>query len=172
MSVQRILVATLFDGDQFLKEKVLTIDAGVITAIDDNTNNVDETLSGLVTPGFIDLQVNGGGGVLFNRARSASEVKRMLMAHAKYGTTAMLPTLITDTVEVMRQAADVIADAIVKHTPGILGIHFEGPHLSIAKKGAHSEEFIRPISDDEWQVLSRKDIGDRKSTRLNSSHAR
>ena len=159
MSVQRILVATLFDGDQFLKEKVLTIDAGVITAIDDNTNNVDETLSGLVTPGFIDLQVNGGGGVLFNRARNASEVKRMLMAHAKYGTTAMLPTLITDTVEVMRQAADVIADAIVKHTPGIMGIHFEGPHLSIAKKGAHSEEFIRPISDDEWQVLSRKDIG-------------
>ncbi|AUL75364.1 N-acetylglucosamine-6-phosphate deacetylase [Pseudoalteromonas sp. 13-15] len=159
MSVQRILVATLFDGDQFLKEKVLTIDAGVITAIDEKTNNVDETLSGLITPGFIDLQVNGGGGVLFNRARNASEVKRMLMAHAKYGTTAMLPTLITDTVEVMRQAADVIADAIVKHIPGIMGIHFEGPHLSIAKKGAHSEEFIRPISDDEWQVLSRKDIG-------------
>ena len=50
MSVQRILVATLFDGDQFLKEKVLTIDAGVITAIDDKTNNVDETLSGLITP--------------------------------------------------------------------------------------------------------------------------
>lgn len=86
-------------------------------------------------------------------------VKQMLLAHAKYGTTAMLPTLITDTVEVMHQSADVIADAIALQTPGIIGIHFEGPHLSVAKKGAHSADYIRPISEQEWQVLSHQDLG-------------
>ena len=71
----------------------------------------------------------------------------------------MLPTLITDKVEVMAQAADAMAQAIAEKVPGIVGIHFEGPHLSLAKKGTHCAELIRPISDEEWQVLSRKDIG-------------
>lgn len=159
MPVKRIHVAELFDGEQFVNDKVLSIDAGIITAIDDNVQQADEHLTGLVAPGFIDLQVNGGGGVLFNRASSVAGVKQILLAHAKYGTTAMLPTLITDTVDVMHQAADVIAEAIALQTPGIIGIHFEGPHLSVAKKGAHSADFIRPISDQEWQVLSRQDLG-------------
>jgi N-acetylglucosamine-6-phosphate deacetylase len=159
MSVKRIHVAEFFDGEQFVNDKVLSIDAGIITAIDDNVQQADEHLTGLVAPGFIDLQVNGGGGVLFNRTSSVAGVKQMLLAHAKYGTTAMLPTLITDTVEVMHQAADVIADAIALQTPGIIGIHFEGPHLSVAKKGAHSADYIRPISEQEWQVLSRQDLG-------------
>ena len=147
MSVKRIHVAQFFDGEHFVNDKVLSVDAGIITAIDDNVQQADEHLIGLVAPGFIDLQVNGGGGELFNRTSSVAGVKKILLAHAKYGTTAMLPTLITDTVEVMRQAADVIADAIALQTPGIIGIHFEGPHLSVAKKGAHSADFIRPISE-------------------------
>ena len=159
MSVKRIHVAELFDGEHFVNDKVLSVDAGIITAIDDNVQQADEHLTGLVAPGFIDLQVNGGGGELFNRTSSVAGVKKILLAHAKYGTTAMLPTLITDTVEVMRQAADVIAKAIAQQTPGIIGIHFEGPHLSVAKKGAHSADFIRPISEQEWQVLSRQDLG-------------
>lgn len=159
MSVKRIHVAQFFDGEHFVNDKVLSVDAGIITAIDDNVQQADEHLIGLVAPGFIDLQVNGGGGELFNRTSSVAGVKKILLAHAKYGTTAMLPTLITDTVEVMRQAADVIAQAIAQQTPGIIGIHFEGPHLSVAKKGAHSADFIRPISEQEWQVLSRQDLG-------------
>ena len=71
----------------------------------------------------------------------------------------MLPTLITDKVEVMAQAAEAISEAIAEGVPGILGIHFEGPHLSTAKKGTHAEEFIRPISDAEWAILERKDLG-------------
>lgn len=159
MSPQRIYVKYFFDGDNFIKNKVLSIENGIIIGIDDDLQQYDEKLAGLVAPGFIDLQVNGGGGVLFNNTPSVEGVNTMLLAHAKYGTTAMLPTLITDTVEVMQQAADAIAAAIAQKVPGIIGIHFEGPHLSIAKKGAHSEAFIRPISAQEWQILSRQDLG-------------
>ena len=159
MSLQRIYVKQFFDGENFIKNKVLSIENGIIVSIDDDLQQYDEKLAGLVAPGFIDLQVNGGGGVLFNNTPSVEGVNAMLLAHAKYGTTAMLPTLITDTVEVMQQAADAIAAAIAQKVPGIIGIHFEGPHLSVAKKGAHSEAFIRPISAQEWQILSRQDLG-------------
>lgn len=159
MLVQRVHAKALFDGENFLADQVLTIEQGKIIAIDQNIHTADVRLLGLVVPGFIDLQVNGGGGVLLNSTPSVAGIKKMMLAHAKFGTTAMLPTLITDTVEVMQVAADAIAQAIAKNTPGIIGVHFEGPHLSVAKKGAHSAEYIRAISDAEWQILSRKDLG-------------
>lgn len=159
MSTLRYYAPKLFDGHDFIDDHVLTIEDGVITAIDKKNTAVDIKADGLVVPGYIDLQVNGGGGVLFNDAPSLDKLKIMFAAHAKFGTTAMMPTLITDKVEVMAQASDVIAEAIKNQTAGIVGIHFEGPHLSLAKKGTHCAELIRPISDDEWQVLSRQDIG-------------
>lgn len=159
MTVLRLHAQRLFDGNNFLDDQVLTITDGKITAIDQNINQADVSTSGLVVPGFIDLQINGGGGVLFNDSPSVENLKVIMAAHAKYGTTAMMPTLITDKVEVMVQAADAIAQAIAENVPGIIGVHFEGPHLSVAKKGTHCEAYIRPISDAEWQVLSRQDIG-------------
>ena len=159
MTQFRFHAKRLFDGQNFSDDQVLTITNGVISAIDQNTDNVDMQVSGLVVPGFIDLQVNGGGGALFNDSPSVDKLKTIMAAHARFGTTAMMPTLITDKIEIMAQAADVISEAITQKVPGILGIHFEGPHLSLAKKGTHSAELIRPISDAEWQILSRKDIG-------------
>jgi N-acetylglucosamine-6-phosphate deacetylase len=155
----RLLARRLFDGHNYIDNQVLTIANGIITAIDNDTSSVDKTLAGLVVPGYIDLQVNGGGGVLFNASPSLSGIRTIMTAHAKFGTTAMLPTLISDTVETMECAADAIALAIANNEPGIIGVHFEGPHLSVAKKGAHSEAFIREISPQEWQVLERKDLG-------------
>mgnify|MGYP000346366880 CR=1 FL=1 len=149
----------LFDGQNFIDDRVLTIVDGVIQAIDEDISNVDVKAKGLVVPGYIDLQVNGGGGALFNDSPSLDKLKTIIAAHARFGTTAMMPTLITDKVEVMVQAADAMAQAIAAELPGIIGIHFEGPHLSLAKKGTHCAELIREITDDEWQVLSRKDIG-------------
>lgn len=149
----------LFDGQQFIDDQVLTVTNGMISAIDQDIHHVDIQMSGLVVPGFIDLQVNGGGGVLFNDSPSVDKLKTMIAAHAKFGTTAMMPTLITDKIEVMTQAADAIAEAISQKVPGILGIHFEGPHLSFEKKGTHSAEYIRAIAEAEWQIFSRKDIG-------------
>jgi len=159
MTSFRLHASRLFDGYSFVDEQVLTITNGVISAIDQNISDVDVKAAGLVVPGYIDLQVNGGGGALFNDSPSVEQLKAIMAAHAKFGTTAMMPTLITDKIEVMAQAADAMCEAIASKTPGIIGIHFEGPHLSLAKKGTHSAEFIRPISAVEWQILSRKDIG-------------
>jgi len=159
MTQLRFHAKRLFDGQQFIDDQVLTITNGVISAIDQNINDVDIVASDLVVPGFIDLQVNGGGGALFNDSPSVEKLEIIMSAHAKFGTTAMMPTLITDKVDVMTQAADAISEAITKKIPGIVGIHFEGPHLSLAKKGTHSGDLIRPISDAEWQILSRKDMG-------------
>lgn len=159
MTVIRLHAQRLFDGNNFLDDQVLTISDGKIISIDQNIENLDVKIDGLVVPGFIDLQINGGGGALFNDSPSVENLKVIMAAHAKYGTTAIMPTLITDKVEVMEQAADAIAAALAQNVPGIIGIHFEGPHLSVAKKGTHCEEYIRPISDAEWKVLSRLDIG-------------
>lgn len=159
MASFRLHIHRLFDGQQMLDHQVLTLVDGKISAIDTDTSNVDDVIPELVVPGFIDLQVNGGGGVLFNDSPSLDKLTTIIAAHNQFGTTGMLPTLITDKIEVMEQAADAMAAAIKNQVPGILGIHFEGPHLSVAKKGTHAEEYIRPISEREWQVLSRKDIG-------------
>lgn len=152
-----------FDGHRFYDDALLTIKSGLIAAVRDaipvNVANADYEVEGLLVPGFVDLQVNGGGGVLLNNTPTVQGIETMIQAHAQFGTTTMLPTLITDDIEVMKKAADAIADTISKNVLGIAGIHFEGPHLSVAKKGAHSEGFIRPISSQEWQILSRTDLG-------------
>ena len=159
MTQKRFHAKRLFDGQAFLDDQVLTIVEGQIMAIDQDISNSDITVNGLVAPGFIDLQVNGGGGALFNDSPSVDNLKTIMSAHAKFGTTAMMPTLITDKIEIMQQAAEAISKAISEGVPGIVGIHFEGPHLSIDKKGTHCADYIRPISDAEWQVLSRQDLG-------------
>lgn len=159
MTCKRIHVEQLFDGQHLLDHQVMSIENGKIIAIDGDIKTADQKIAGLVVPGFIDLQVNGGGGVLFNDSPSLDKLKTMITAHSMFGTTGMLPTLITDKVEVMAQAAEAMSQAIAENVPGILGIHFEGPHLSAAKKGTHVEEYIRPISAAEWQILERKDLG-------------
>ncbi len=159
MTQFRFHATQLFDGQNFIDDQVITITNDVISAIDQNISDVDVKATGLVVPGYIDLQVNGGGGVLFNDSPSVDKLKAIMTTHARFGTTAMMPTLITDKVEVMAQAAEAMSEAIASKVPGIVGIHFEGPHLSLAKKGTHCAELIRPISDKEWQILSRKDIG-------------
>ena len=159
MTQTRFHAQRLFDGQAFLDDQVLTIVDGKITGIDQDTSKVDVVATGLVVPGYIDLQVNGGGGILFNDSPSVDNLKLIMAAHARFGTTAMMPTLITDTFEVMQQAADAIAQAISEGVPGIVGVHFEGPHLSVEKKGTHCADYIRPLSTDEWQILSRQDIG-------------
>jgi len=159
MNCYRLLASQYFDGTQFHNNKVLTITHGIITAIDDDIQNYDQAVSGLLTAGFIDLQVNGGGDVLFNGTPSLSGLAAIIDAHLAFGTTSMLPTVITDNANVMVQAADTIAQAIREQLPGVLGIHFEGPHLSVAKKGAHSAPLIRPMSDVEWQLFVRADLG-------------
>jgi len=158
---QGFFAKRLFDGDRIITSVRFDVENSKITQLmaDQKCEHADVILDGLVVPGFVDLQVNGGGDVLFNSTPTVDGLKTIMAAHARFGTTAMMPTVITDTVDVMRSAADAVAKALSEQVPGIIGIHFEGPHLAIAKKGAHSGQCIREISDAEWQVLMRQDIG-------------
>jgi len=86
-------------------------------------------------------------------------LKTMMQGHSQFGTTSMLPTLITDAFDTMLRAADAVQEAIENKTPGIAGIHFEGPHLSTAKKGIHPDSHVRSVSDSDLAIFTRKDIG-------------
>lgn len=149
----------VFDGQQFLTDVTVEIAEGKIVAIHNKKMPEASYYKGILTAGFIDYHVNGGGGLLFNFTPEVNTLKTMLLAHAKFGTTALLPTLITDDLETMKSAAEAVADAISSEISGILGIHFEGPHLSVPKKGVHIESFIRPISEAEHSLFSRVDLG-------------
>jgi N-acetylglucosamine-6-phosphate deacetylase len=96
--------------------------------------------------GYVDLQVNGGDGILFNSAPHCDGLRRMAKAHRRLGTTAFLPTLITDTPEVTHAAIAATQDAIAAQVDGIAGLHLEGPHLSLVRKGAHAGDLIRPMT--------------------------
>ncbi len=102
----------------------------------------------VLAPGFIDVQVNGGGGVQLNDTPDLATIRAIADAHRRHGgTTGMLPTLITDAPEKMQALAAVGADAMT--IPGVLGFHLEGPFLSVARKGVHLEKFIRtPTAED------------------------
>lgn len=93
-------------------------------------------------PGFIDCQVNGGGGVLFNHEPSVEGIRAIAAAHRRFGTTGLLPTLISDEAEVMQRALAAV-DAAMQQVPGILGIHIEGPYIAPARKGVHAEATLR-----------------------------
>ena len=108
---------------------------------------------GLLCPGFVDLQVNGGGGVMFNDTQSVATLRVMAAAHAGLGATSILPTLITDTPERTERAIDAVAAAIGEGVNGIIGLHLEGPHLSIARKGAHDPALIRAMNDADMNRL-------------------
>lgn len=107
----------------------------------------------LLLPGFIDVQVNGGGGLLFNDAPTVETLRGIAVAHRRFGTTGMLPTLITDTAQIMRTALQAVDDAIEQRVPGILGIHVEGPFLANARKGIHNADLFRLPDDDDVETL-------------------
>lgn len=101
----------------------------------------------LLAPGFIDTQVNGGGGVLFNDAPTVEAIRRMAQVHASCGTTAFLPTLISDDLDTIQQGYRAVNDAIRLGIPGVIGIHIEGPFLNVERKGIHDAEKIRRLDD-------------------------
>jgi len=102
-----------------------------------------------LVPGFIDCQVNGGGGMLFNDAPYVDTIRRIGAAHSRFGTTGFLPTLISDDRCVMRSAVSAVDAAIAAGVPGVLGIHLEGPYLAPARRGIHdAAKFQIPGVDD------------------------
>src|SRR5205823_13429502 len=105
-----------------------------------------------LAPGFIDVQVNGGGGVLLNEDPSVATVQRIAQAHRRFGTTGLLPTLITDAPDKLQQLAAAAHDALA--VPGVLGFHLEGPALNPARKGIHPPQHIRTLTAADAAVLT------------------
>jgi N-acetylglucosamine-6-phosphate deacetylase len=110
-------------------------------------------LSGrMLLPGFIDCQVNGGGGVLLNDRPTVDGIRAIGAAHRRFGTTGFLPTLISDTIDKMRAAIAATDLAIAQAVPGVLGIHLEGPFISRERKGVHAEAYLHAPDADELRV--------------------
>lgn len=116
---------------------------------------IHDLRGGTIAPGFVDLQINGGGGVMFNDDQSVEALRTIAAAHASIGTAAVLPTLITDTPARTKAAIAAVEQAIAERVEGVVGIHLEGPHLSVARKGAHDPSLIRTMDDDDLAIILR-----------------
>lgn len=149
--------ARIFDGADWHERSAIVVNDGQVEGIiaaDFPTDMRRVALpGGIIVPGFIDLQVNGGGGALLNATPTVDGIRTICEAFWQFGTTACLPTLITDTPEVMDRAVEAGMEAAAQNMKGFLGLHLEGPHLSIARKGAHDPALIRPFSDNDLQRL-------------------
>jgi len=142
--------ARILAGDDFRDDLAVVIESGRITALVSDAapmlGQADEQVDlggGWLLPGFIDAQVNGGGGVLFNNSPDVTTLRTLAQAHRRFGTTGLLPTLISDDVQVMRAAIAATRQAISEGVPGVLGIHLEGPYIAPARKGTHDANKFR-----------------------------
>lgn len=150
--------AAIFDGIALHTGQALLLRGGRIAAMVSSADvppevAVQDLGGGILAPGFVDLQVNGGGGAMLNAAPTLATLETMAKAHARLGTTSFLPTLITDTRERMAAAIEAVAEAIETRLPGILGLHLEGPHLDPVRKGAHDPDLIRPMDTYDLSML-------------------
>ncbi|MEX0697643.1 MAG: N-acetylglucosamine-6-phosphate deacetylase [Dongiaceae bacterium] len=155
--------ARVFDGVRLIDDHAVVVDGarieGIVAGRDLPTGVATHGVSGLLAPGFIDVQVNGGGGVLFNAQRTADGIAAIGAAHRRYGTTGFLPTMITDTREHMAEAVAATRAAIEGGVPGVLGVHLEGPFLNPERKGVHDPALMRPMDEADIAIASSLGVG-------------
>jgi N-acetylglucosamine-6-phosphate deacetylase len=145
----------LIDG-MFRDDIAVVVEGGRIAAIAEGLPDGDRIdLAGdILAPGFIDTQVNGGGGVLFNDAPTVEGIERIGAAHRQFGTTGFLPTLISDDLPVIARAIKAVDEAIERGVPGVLGIHIEGPFLNVERKGIHLASKIRSLHAEAIELIT------------------
>ena len=148
----------LLDG-QLVEGKAVLIEGSRIVAIvgdgDIPASAGRHDLGGLtLVPGFIDSQVNGGGGVLFNDDPSVDAIAAIGAAHAQFGTTGFLPTLISDDLDIVRKGVAAVEQAIAQAVPGVLGIHIEGPFLNADRKGIHDQTKIKRLDKEGFDAVA------------------
>jgi N-acetylglucosamine-6-phosphate deacetylase len=148
----------VLQGDSFTTGMAVVVEGGRIEAIipesaTKGARRID-LRGGILLPGFIDVQVNGGGGALFNASRDVDTIRRIGAAHRRFGTTGFLPTLISDDLKVVDEAMRAADAAIEAGVPGVLGIHVEGPFLSVARKGVHDAGWFRELDESGIRLLT------------------
>ncbi|EJT1339609.1 N-acetylglucosamine-6-phosphate deacetylase [Vibrio vulnificus] len=139
----------IYTGSDVLSEHALIIENDLITSIVPAADlpsgiEVKDLAGANVSPGFIDLQLNGCGGVMLNDEITAETMQIMHKANLKSGCTSFLPTLITSSDADMRAAITAAREYHAKYKNQSLGLHLEGPYLNVMKKGIHSVDYIRP----------------------------
>lgn len=143
----------IFDGSRWHDHAALVVKAGRVAAILPSAEAPEGIrVQHRLVPGLIDLQVNGGGGVLFNNDPTPAGIATICAAHARFGTTAVMATLISDSPQVTARAIAAAGEA--GRIPGFLGLHLEGPHLAPARKGTHDPALIRPMQAADLQALT------------------
>jgi N-acetylglucosamine-6-phosphate deacetylase len=156
---QFLMGARLFTGDEILDGHGLLIEDGkILDLVPGNSvagaQPVTLPAGSLVAPGFIDTQVNGGGGALLNDTQTVAAVRTIVAAHRRFGTTGLLPTFITDETPKMHAAAAAVAEAAREPGSGVLGLHLEGPFLSLEKRGVHDPAFVRKPTEADIDFLA------------------
>lgn len=137
----------LFDGEAIHTGTAVRIENGRIVDVLGTAPVEAQRLDGILAPGFIDIQVNGGGGVLFNDAPTVDALHTIATAHARLGVTSVMATLISDSRAKTNAAIDAVDTAIKAGMPGLLGLHLEGPWLSESRRGVHPAANLRPLDD-------------------------
>jgi N-acetylglucosamine-6-phosphate deacetylase len=154
--------ARIFDGESFLVDHAVVVEGERIAAIvpyaERPRGNARDLAGGLLAPGYIDVQVNGGGGVLFNEDPTPEAIARIAAAHGKHGTVGLLPTLVTDAPQKMAAAIAATREAR-RRTPAILGLHLEGPFLDPRRRGAHELKYVRDLAPDDVETIVGADCG-------------
>ncbi len=155
--------ARLFDGFALREDCALVVEDGAVREIaavaERPRGGAQHDLSGgVLAPGFVDWQVNGGGGVLFNATPTPEAIGAIAAAHRREGTTAILPTVITDAPEVLAAALEAAHEA-VRSAPGAFGVHVEGPYIDARRKGVHQPEFMRAMREKDAEQLIAADAG-------------
>ena len=150
--------ARIFTGEQFLDGHAVVIEDSRIAEVTPEMRlgqvARQDLGGGVLAPGFIDVQVNGGGGALLNDDPSIAAVRTIATSHRRFGTTGLLPTVITDAPQVIARAVASVARAMEDGVPGVLGIHIEGPFLDVARKGAHAARFIREMEEADADAIA------------------
>ena len=147
---QAITGSKLFNGIDFIEHKALLIDdqhiAGIVNEDAIPTDfQVQKLDGGILSPGFIDLQVNGGGGKLFNNSPDKESLNTIISAHQYFGTTSIMPTVISDSLNILQKCTDTISNEI-DNNHSLLGIHIEGPFFNVKYRGVHQKQNINTIN--------------------------
>jgi len=147
-----LIGGSVLTPDGFEADLCVTVEGERIVAVGGPPEGDIVDLKGAhLVPGFVDLQVNGGGDVLLNDSPDAATMARIADAHLRFGTTSLLPTLISDRLD---KAASAIAELNGSKIPGVIGLHLEGPFLSPARKGVHDAAMFRPMDEEALALVS------------------
>jgi N-acetylglucosamine-6-phosphate deacetylase len=153
-----LIGARIFDGAKMWEDHALRLRNGRVAGLlhDEKPPSSARTVKlqgGILAPGFIDVQVNGGGGALLNADPSVATLRKIAESHRRYGTVGLMPTVITDKPEIITQAIAAVTEARQAGLASILGIHIEGPHLDPVRKGAHAEKYMRAMTPRDLAAL-------------------